>query len=364
MSLVGAPRTSSQLPPESLSKRVQLINTAIHAGQHMLAAREAYRLAWRMMAEYSVNHEYVLCLRQVGAYAHFLGGYYGRAAHECLEIARAWAVKGDYAQATDDLVRSAAAWLLMPASEDTRQLGHILLKAWDRTPSRTRTTGLMHRRHRAQIERRMSALALLRTEPPSRSAYSVPFLLHGRPGARAVEPTPKPEPCSRAVSPCQEVVRCTEPDQTHSWKTMTMYQETNATDTLDMASLLIAAYCQHTHLSEDTLQSSPRTSRRQSPAAGPQDANRAPSAGQLGGAAPNADGSGPRMPSAWVRRQTEDTLATEDDPQKLFTEACLHGLRAKFCDDVDSLADFLPPQVAAMARKVADALEVPQPATV
>ncbi|MGW1412462.1 hypothetical protein [Streptomyces sp. NPDC002403] len=70
------------------------------------------------------------------------------------------------------------------------------------------------------------------------------------------------------------------------------------------------------------------------------------------------------MPSAWVRRQTEDTLATEDDPQKLFTEACLHGLRAKFCDDVDSLADFLPPQVAAMARKVADALEVPQPATV
>ncbi|WP_405691184.1 hypothetical protein [Streptomyces sp. NBC_00057] len=57
-------------------------------------------------------------------------------------------------------------------------------------------------------------------------------------------------------------------------------------------------------------------------------------------------------------------MTPEDDPQKLFTEACLRGLRAKLCNDDDSLADYLPPQVAAMARKVADALEVPQPATV
>ncbi|GGN44951.1 hypothetical protein GCM10012285_28130 [Streptomyces kronopolitis] len=50
----------------------------------------------------------------------------------------------------------------------------------------------------------------------------------------------------------------------------------------------------------------------------------------------------------------------EDAPERLFTEACLHGLRARLCDDVDSLDGYLSPQMAAMARKVADALEVPQ----
>ncbi|WP_279629922.1 hypothetical protein [Streptomyces africanus] len=38
------------------------------------------------------------------------------------------------------------------------------------------------------------------------------------------------------------------------------------------------------------------------------------------------------------------------DEQRLFTEACLHGLRARLCD------------VAKLARKVAGVLEVPQPA--
>lgn len=41
----------------------------------------------------------------------------------------------------------------------------------------------------------------------------------------------------------------------------------------------------------------------------------------------------------------------------------LHGLRARLCEDVDSLHHSLPPQVAAMARKVAETLEMPQPAT-
>jgi hypothetical protein len=27
----------------------------------------------------------------------------------------------------------------------------------------------------------------------------------------------------------------------------------------------------------------------------------------------------------------------DDDPQKLFTEAVLHGLRARLCDDIDAL---------------------------
>lgn len=63
------------------------------------------------------------------------------------------------------------------------------------------------------------------------------------------------------------------------------------------------------------------------------------------------------------QRQAEQAQHPEDDPGKLFTEAVLHGLKAKLCDDVDSLDSYLPPQMAAMARRVAEALEVPEPAT-
>ncbi|AXG51219.1 hypothetical protein SLCG_0064 [Streptomyces lincolnensis] len=58
-----------------------------------------------------------------------------------------------------------------------------------------------------------------------------------------------------------------------------------------------------------------------------------------------------------------DGRMAEPDEQRLFTEACLHGLRARLCDDVDSLDSYLPPQVAQLARKVAAALEVPELAT-
>ncbi|MFI5726851.1 hypothetical protein [Streptomyces cyaneofuscatus] len=62
-------------------------------------------------------------------------------------------------------------------------------------------------------------------------------------------------------------------------------------------------------------------------------------------------------------RPTHPRVVVEDDPQKLFTEACLHGLKARLCEDVDSLDSYLPPQVAAMGRKVAEDLEVPELAT-
>ncbi|MEV2187038.1 hypothetical protein [Streptomyces sp. NPDC047966] len=61
------------------------------------------------------------------------------------------------------------------------------------------------------------------------------------------------------------------------------------------------------------------------------------------------------------QRQAEQAQRPEDDPQRLFTEACLHGLKARLCDDVDSLDSYLPPKVAAMARRVAEALEVEVP---
>jgi hypothetical protein len=46
------------------------------------------------------------------------------------------------------------------------------------------------------------------------------------------------------------------------------------------------------------------------------------------------------------------------DEQRLFTVACLHGLRARLCYDVEALDDYLPPHVAKLARKVAEVLEV------
>lgn len=52
----------------------------------------------------------------------------------------------------------------------------------------------------------------------------------------------------------------------------------------------------------------------------------------------------------------------EDDPQKLFTEACPHGLSARPCEDVDALDSCLPPQAAKPAGKDAEVLEEPQEA--
>lgn len=138
-----------------------------------------------------------------------------------------------------------------------------------------------------------------------------------------------PEPLRRAihqlvsegVQNCQEVLRYTEPDQAHTWKRMTLCRATDAADTMNMVALLIAAYCERTGMAADTLQSYLQVGQQELRSAGPQ-----------------------------------------EDPQKLFTEACLHGLRARLCEDVDSLDSYLPPQVAAMARRVAEALEVPEPA--
>ncbi|MGW2089605.1 hypothetical protein [Streptomyces sp. NPDC001880] len=62
------------------------------------------------------------------------------------------------------------------------------------------------------------------------------------------------------------------------------------------------------------------------------------------------------------RRVVSKAQRPQEDPQRLFTDACLRGLRAKLCDARSSL-DRFPPKVAAMAQKVAGALEVPELAT-
>ncbi|MGW1617390.1 hypothetical protein ACWCQZ_50580 [Streptomyces sp. NPDC002285] len=146
---------------------------------------------------------------------------------------------------------------------------------------------------------------------------------------------------------------------------MTLYRPTDAADTMNMAAMLIAAYCQHTGMTPDTLQSYLQVDQQEIRAAGPQDADRAHLAGLLGETLPHEMLRAPqnRMLHGRGQRQAEQAQSPQNDPQKLFTEACLHGPRARLCDDVDSLDSYLPSQVAELARKVASVLEEPQPAT-
>ncbi|MCX4451608.1 hypothetical protein [Streptomyces sp. NBC_01789] len=188
-----------------------------------------------------------------------------------------------------------------------------------------------------------------------------------------MDSTPMPEPLRRAihhlvsegVQNCQEVLRYTEPDQAHTWQRMTLYRATDAADTMDMVALLIAAYCKRTGMAAHTLQSYLQVGQQAIRAHGPHEEDHAHVAGLVGEALSYEAmrESTNRMRYDRGQRQAEQAQSPEGDPQKLFTEACLHGLRAKLCDDIDSLDSYLPPQVAVMARRVAESLEVPEPAT-
>lgn len=168
---------------------------------------------------------------------------------------------------------------------------------------------------------------------------------------------------SEVVMNCQELLRYTEPDVAHDWKRMTLYRTTDASDTMNMAALLIAAYCQRTGMSMSSLTSYLQVRQQRSREAGPRDSYRGEIAGMLGTPLPSQDDREAQRWFSWGQGYAEGGLMAEVDEQRLFTEACLHGLRAKLCDDVDALDNYLPPQIAALARKVADGLEVPQPAT-
>ncbi|WP_234317264.1 hypothetical protein [Streptomyces sp. NRRL WC-3744] len=186
-----------------------------------------------------------------------------------------------------------------------------------------------------------------------------------------MEDTQMPEPLRQAVHQlvsevvmnCQEVLRYTEPDQSHTWKRMLLYRATDASDTMDKAAMLIAAYCQRTGMALDTLASYLQTRQQRSRAAGPKDSDRYQVAGMLGTPLPPEDDQDAKMRFSMGRRYAEGGLMAEPDEQRLFTEACLHGLYARLCDDVDALDSYLPPHVAALARKIAEVLEIPQPAT-
>ncbi|GAA2955434.1 hypothetical protein GCM10020227_23150 [Streptomyces flavovirens] len=169
---------------------------------------------------------------------------------------------------------------------------------------------------------------------------------------------------SEAVMNCQEVLRFTEPDVAHDWKRMSLYRATDAADTMNTLALLLAAYCQqHTDTSMETLASYLQTGQQRSREAGPRESDRQEIAGMLGGPVPPADTAGARA-YRMGQGYAEGGLMFEVDEQRLFTEACLHGLRARLCDDIDSLDGYLPPRVAQLARRIAAVLEESQPAPV
>ncbi|MGW3387859.1 hypothetical protein [Streptomyces cinereoruber] len=187
-----------------------------------------------------------------------------------------------------------------------------------------------------------------------------------------MEDTQMPEPLRRAihqlvaeaVQNCQEVLTYTESFAAHDWKRMTLYRATEAADTMNMAAMLIAAYCRRMGMSRERLESYLQLCQERARSAGPGDGEWAKLAGLLGEEAPASA----TVPQTWPsmqfhsgQRVAEEAGRPEEDPQKLFTEACLHGLRARLSDDVDSLGDYLPPHVAEMARKVASVLQEPQP---
>lgn len=152
---------------------------------------------------------------------------------------------------------------------------------------------------------------------------------------------------------CQEALRYTEPDQAHTWKRMTLYRATDAADTMNMVPMLIAAYCERTGMAPETLRSYLQVGQQELRSAGPQEDSRAHVAGWLGEA---LSYEAMRTPTAREEHregqiEAEQAKRPEDDPQKLFTEACLHGRKAELCEDVDSLDSYPLPQVAAMARR-------------
>jgi hypothetical protein len=129
------------------------------------------------------------------------------------------------------------------------------------------------------------------------------------------------------------VLRYTGPDQTHIWQRMTLYRATDAADTMNMVAMLIATYCEHTGTAPDTLQSYLQVGQQELRSAGPQEEDRAHVAGLVGEALSYEAMRAPanRMRHHRGQRQAEQAQSPEDDPQKLLTEACLHGLKARLC---------------------------------
>jgi hypothetical protein len=170
---------------------------------------------------------------------------------------------------------------------------------------------------------------------------------------------------AEAAMNLQDVLRYTESGVGHAWKRMTLYRATDAADTLDMAALLIAAYLEATGGNVRDIRQHLQGSQQHLRADGPGPSARASAAGLLNRPlTEQAEDGGEILPvqHALAQRHGEAGRAGDEDPWRVWTQACLHGLRARSSDDLDSLDSFLPPHIAQMARRVAEALAEPQPA--
>lgn len=135
---------------------------------------------------------------------------------------------------------------------------------------------------------------------------------------------------------------------------------------MNMVAMLIAAYCRHMGMGRESLEARLQLEQQHDRAKGPDDGDWAHLAGLLGEealAAASEPGTWASMQIRSGKRQAANAQQVEDDSARLFTEAVLHGLKARLCDDVASLDSYLPPRVAELAKKVANVLEEPQPAT-
>jgi len=164
----------------------------------------------------------------------------------------------------------------------------------------------------------------------------------------------------------QEVLRYTEPCVRGSWKRMTLYRATDAADTMDMAALLIAAYLEATGGNVPDIRQHLQPSQQHARADGPGPSARATAAGLLNHPLTEQDTEDQNLQQvqhSLAQRHNEAARTGHEDPWHLWTQACLHGLRARTSDDLDSLDHFLPPHIAQMARKVAQALTDPNSPT-
>jgi hypothetical protein len=93
--------------------------------------------------------------------------------------------------------------------------------------------------------------------------------------------------------------------------------------------------CQRTGMAMDTLASHPQIRQQRSRAAGPRDSDRYEVARMLETPLhPEGDQDARRVFSCGQGYAEGGPMAATDE-HRLFTEACLHGLRARLCDDVE-----------------------------
>jgi hypothetical protein len=134
---------------------------------------------------------------------------------------------------------------------------------------------------------------------------------------------------SEAVMNCEEVLRYTEPDLAHNTQRMTLYRATDAADIMNSVALLMAAFSQRSGMPLKALDSYLQAPYQRDRSLGPTDKHRAQLAAVLGESAP-AEGEG--VLASYLRSVYSGSAriprADDTELERVWTAACLHGLRA------------------------------------